>query len=51
MLDSAEVLFGIPDVTPAALRRTVEANPGLRRVQVTSWAPAGTAGPPPTSTS
>ena len=34
MLDSADVLFGIPDVNPAALRRTVEANPGLRWVQV-----------------
>ncbi|MEB0000024.1 D-2-hydroxyacid dehydrogenase [Cryobacterium sp. RTS3] len=34
MLDSADVLFGIPDVNPVALRRTVEANPGLRWVQV-----------------
>lgn len=33
ILDSAEVLFGIPDLDPAALRRTVEANPRLRWVQ------------------
>ncbi len=33
MLDSAEALFGIPDVDPAALRRTVESNRGLRWVQ------------------
>lgn len=33
MLDSAEVLFGIPDVDPVALRRTVQANPRLRWVQ------------------
>jgi phosphoglycerate dehydrogenase-like enzyme len=33
LLDSAEVLYGIPDVDPAALRRTVEANPNLRWVQ------------------
>jgi phosphoglycerate dehydrogenase-like enzyme len=32
MLDSAEVLYGIPDVDPAALRRTADANPGLRWV-------------------
>jgi len=34
LLDSADVLYGIPDVDPAALRRTVEANPRLRWVQV-----------------
>lgn len=34
MLDSADVLYGIPDVDPSALRRTVEANPSLRWVQV-----------------
>jgi hypothetical protein len=28
MLDSAEVLYGIPDVEPAALKRTADANPG-----------------------
>ncbi|GAA3633183.1 D-2-hydroxyacid dehydrogenase [Microlunatus ginsengisoli] len=33
MVDSAEVLYGIPDVDPAALRRTADANPGLRWVQ------------------
>lgn len=33
MLDSAEVLFGIPDVDPAALRRTIGSNPRLRWVQ------------------
>jgi len=33
MVDSAEVLYGIPDVDPAALKRTADANPGLRWVQ------------------
>jgi phosphoglycerate dehydrogenase-like enzyme len=33
MLDSAEVLYGIPDVEPAALKRTADANPELRWVQ------------------
>lgn len=32
MLDEAEVLYGIPDVKPAALARTVAANPKLRWV-------------------
>jgi phosphoglycerate dehydrogenase-like enzyme len=32
LLDSAEVLYGIPDDRPSALRRTVQANPGLRWV-------------------
>jgi hypothetical protein len=32
LLDSAEALFGIPDLDPAALRRTVRANPRLRWV-------------------
>ena len=32
MLDSADALYGIPDVDPAALKRTVDANPGLRWV-------------------
>ncbi|WP_460797104.1 D-2-hydroxyacid dehydrogenase [Microbacterium sp. GXF0217] len=32
MLDSADVLYGIPDVDPAALARTVRANPRLRWV-------------------
>ena len=34
LVDSAEVLYGIPDVDPAALRRTVRANPALRWVQL-----------------
>lgn len=33
MLDSADVLYGIPDVDPTALRRTADANTGLRWVQ------------------
>ena len=33
MLDSAEVLYGIPDIDPDALRRTADANPELRWVQ------------------
>lgn len=32
MLDSAEVLYGIPDVDSAALKRTADANAGLRWV-------------------
>jgi phosphoglycerate dehydrogenase-like enzyme len=32
LVDSAEALYGIPDVDASALRRTVEANPGLRWV-------------------
>ena len=32
MLDSADALYGVPDVDPAALRRTADANPGLRWV-------------------
>jgi phosphoglycerate dehydrogenase-like enzyme len=32
MLDSAEVLYGIPDVDSAALKRTADANSGLRWV-------------------
>jgi len=32
LVDSAEVLYGVPDEKPAALARTVEANPGLRWV-------------------
>ena len=34
LVDSADVLFSIPDVSPEALARTVRANPGLRWVQV-----------------
>jgi phosphoglycerate dehydrogenase-like enzyme len=33
LLDSAEALYGIPDVSPRALARTVAANPRLRWVQ------------------
>ncbi|MFB7892506.1 D-2-hydroxyacid dehydrogenase [Microbacterium sp. NPDC056044] len=33
LVDSADVLYGIPDVDSAALARTVRANPGLRWVQ------------------
>lgn len=34
LVDSADVLYGIPDVSPGALARTVVANPRLRWVQV-----------------
>ena len=34
LLDSADALYGIPDVDPAALHRTVTANPRLRWVQL-----------------
>ncbi|WOF22152.1 D-2-hydroxyacid dehydrogenase [Microbacterium betulae] len=34
LVDSAEVLFSIPDADPAALARTVRANPALRWVHV-----------------
>jgi len=34
LVDSADVLYGIPDVDPAALARTVRANPRLRWVQI-----------------
>lgn len=33
LVDSAEALYGVPDENPAALARTVRANPGLRWVQ------------------
>lgn len=36
MVDSADVLFGIPDVDAAALARTVTANPRLRWVMTTA---------------
>ena len=36
MVDSADVLFGIPDVDAAALARTVRANPALRWVMTTA---------------
>jgi phosphoglycerate dehydrogenase-like enzyme len=38
LLDGAEALYGIPNESGTALRRTVEANPGLRWVHTT---PAG----------
>ncbi len=34
MLDQADVIYGIPDVSPAQLKRTVEANDHLRWVMV-----------------
>jgi phosphoglycerate dehydrogenase-like enzyme len=34
LIDSADALYGIPDVDPAKLARAVRANPGLRWVQV-----------------
>lgn len=36
LLDGADALFGIPDVDPAALARTVRANPRLRWVMTTA---------------
>src|SRR5690606_20053241 len=36
LLDDADALFGIPDVSPAALARTVRANPRLRWVHTTA---------------
>lgn len=33
LVDSAEVLYGLPDEDPKALQRTVQANPGLQWVQ------------------
>lgn len=36
LVDSAEALFGIPDVDPTALARTVAANPRLRWVMTTA---------------
>ena len=33
MVDSAEVLFGIPDLSPLALRRSIRSNPAVRWVQ------------------
>lgn len=36
MIDSADALFGIPDVDPSALARTVAANPRLRWVMTTA---------------
>ncbi|MGI6879898.1 D-2-hydroxyacid dehydrogenase [Microbacterium sp. gxy059] len=36
MVDSADALFGIPDVAPAALARTAKANPRLRWVMTTA---------------
>ncbi len=41
LIDSAEVLYGVPDEQPAALRRTVRNNPGLRWVHTM---PAGGGG-------
>ncbi|GGH65986.1 D-2-hydroxyacid dehydrogenase [Rothia aerolata] len=33
MLDSADILYGVPDMDPSALARTVRANPNLKYVQ------------------
>nr|WP_241740263.1 MULTISPECIES: D-2-hydroxyacid dehydrogenase [Microbacterium] len=35
MIDSAELLYGVPDEDPAELHRTVEANPALKWVHTT----------------
>ena len=42
LVDSADALFGIPDVTASALARTVDANPGLRWVMTTAAGGGGT---------
>lgn len=34
MVDSADVLFSLPDVDPSQLARTASANPGLRWVKI-----------------
>ncbi|MDR1431029.1 MAG: hypothetical protein LBI99_02790, partial [Propionibacteriaceae bacterium] len=34
LIDSADVLYGIPDAKPTALTRAVRANPGLKWVQI-----------------
>lgn len=34
LLDSAEVIYGLPDASPAGLARAVRSNPGLRWVQL-----------------
>lgn len=36
IIDGADALFGLPDVSPAALARTVRANPGLRWLHTTA---------------
>ncbi|MCH1882370.1 D-2-hydroxyacid dehydrogenase [Agrococcus sp. ARC_14] len=36
MIDGADALFGLPDVSPAALARTVRANPSLRWLHTTA---------------
>ena len=42
LVDSAEALYGIPDVSAEALARTVHANPGLRWVQTMAAGGAAT---------
>lgn len=42
LVDSADALFGIPDVTASELARTVDANPGLRWVMTTAAGGGGT---------
>lgn len=44
LVDSAEVLYGIPDVKPEQLARTVRANPALRWVQVMAAGGGGQVG-------
>ncbi len=44
LLDSAEVLYGIPGVDPVALRRTADANPSLRWVQTMAAGGGGQVG-------
>lgn len=45
-VDSADALYGIPDVDPAALARTIRANPRLRWVHTMAAAAAARSGPP-----
>jgi len=42
LVDSADALFGIPDVDASQLARTVKANPGLRWVMTTAAGGGGT---------
>lgn len=44
LIDSAEVLYGIPDVDPRALKRAADANPGLRWVQTMAAGGGGQVG-------
>lgn len=44
LVDSAEVLYGIPGVDPVALKRTADANPSLRWVQTMAAGGGGQVG-------